>query len=211
MKFFLWFFVGCACVGIPFFIGYDQHDLWNSVFGGMIGGTVFLVLFYSFVVRKAFSTKWKIIIISLFAFHILAFGAFTVTSYRMPTLQRENLLAVRAYSIKMAIEGQIYGRGWQMLHLYYDQPAGREKSFVEVFNTLYGKKIRNGVLFESPEASEGPFVTYQGDSIVQLVIASDDAFSKGIRPDFTNINGQSGKIQYTATMSKHGVTYERNN
>ncbi len=213
MKFLLWLFVGCVCVGIPFFIGYDQHDMWNSVFGGMIGGTVFLILLYFFVVRKAFSTKWKIIIASLFTFHILAFVAFTVTSYRTPTLQRENLFAVRAYSINGGIVYlEIYRRTLSTLRHYYNQSAGKEKSFVDVFNTLYGKKIYNGIFeINEPQTPGGTFVTYEGDSIVQLVAASNDTFAKGIRPDFANINGLSGKIQYTATMSKHGVTYERNN
>jgi hypothetical protein len=212
MKYLLWFLAGCICVGIPFFIGYDQHDMWNSVFGGMIGGILFLISLYVFVVRKTFSTKWKITIASLFTFHILAFAAFTVISYRTPMLQRENLYEVRAYSINMGIVGgAIYARGWNMLHIYYEQPAEKKKSFGEVFKTYYGEKIRNGILFESPNALEGTYVTFHGDSVVQLVDASSDAFAQGIRSDFANINGLTGKIQYTATMSKHGVTYERNN
>ncbi|MBI2428912.1 MAG: hypothetical protein HYV29_08980 [Ignavibacteriales bacterium] len=212
MKYLLWFFAGCVCIGIPFFIGYDQHDMWNSVFGGMIGGTIFLVLLYFFVVRKELTAKWKIIIAGLFTFHILAFAAFTVTSYRMSMLQRGNLYEVRSYSIAMGmVGGGIYARGWNMLHLYYEQPAGKEKSFVDVFKTYYGEKIRNGIFFESPNALEGTYVTFHGDSVVQLVDASGDAFAQGIRSDFANINGLTGKIQYTTTMSKHGVTYERNN
>ncbi|MDP1675300.1 MAG: hypothetical protein Q8L88_00425 [Bacteroidota bacterium] len=212
MKYLLWFFVGCVCIGTPFFIGYDQHDMWNSAFGGMIGGTLFLILLYFFVVRKKFSSKWKMIIASLFTFHILAFAAFIVVSYRTPTFQRDHLLTMRPYLVNMAIvDGEIYRRALSTLHLYYDQPAEKKKSFVEVFNVLYGKKIHNGI-FETEEhqTPRGTFVTYQGDSVVQLIV-SNDTISKGIRPDFANINGQKGQIQYTGTMSKHGVTYERNN
>lgn len=212
MKYLLWFFAGCICVGLPFFIGYDQHDMWNSVFGGMIGGVVYLILLYFFVVRKEFSSKWKMIIAGLFTFHILAFSAFTVMSYRTTALQREGLYTVGSHSVTMGIVGGIiYARGWNMLHLYYEQPAGKKKSFGEVFKTYYGEKIRNGILFESSDALEGTYVTFQGDSVVQLIYADRDAYTKGIKTDFANINGLTGKIQYTARLSKHGVTYERNN
>lgn len=212
MKYLLWFFAGCICIGIPFFIGYDYHDMWNSVFGGMIGGSLFLILLYFFVVRKEFSARWKIFIAGLFTFHILAFAAFTVTSYRTTALQREGLYTVRSHSITMGIVGGvIYSKGWNMLHLYYELPAGEKKSFVEVFKTFYGEKIRNGILIESLNALQGTYVTFQGDSVVQLVYADSDAYTKGIRSDFENINGLTGKIQYSATISKHGVTYERNN
>jgi len=212
MRYLLWFFVGCACIGIPFFAYVDQHDMWNSVIGGMIGGTVFLILLFFFVARKEFPSKWKVAIAGLFIFHILAFAAFTVSGYRTSALQRENLFEVGAYSVNMGmVEGAIYARGWNILHLYYNQPVGKKKSFVEVFKTFYNGKIRDRVLFESPDAFEGTHVIFQGDSVVRLIDASSAAFANGIRSDFTNINGLTGKIQYTTTMSKHGVSYERNN
>ncbi len=213
MKYLLWFFAGCVCIGVPFFIGYDQHDMWNSVFGGMIGGTVFLTMFYFFIVRKEFLSKWKIFTASLFALHIFAFAAFTVTSYRTASLQRENLYKMISYSFNGGIVHlEFYRRTLSTLHHYYNQPTGEKKSFVDVFSSLYGNKIYSGTFeINESQAPRGTFVTYQGDSLVQLVAASSDAFAKGIRPDFANINGLTGKIQYTATMSKYGVTYERNN
>lgn len=211
MKFFKWFFIGCLFVGIPFAIGYDRHDLWPPVMYGAAGGIVFLLLFFFSTVRKIFSMKEMVFTGALFLILSLAFAAHSVNMYRMTSYYRGLLPVIRTYiGSALITSSELHDRAIPVLRHFYSQPKGKNQSIVESFKQMNDSTIVRGEFTSRPQTVQiRTFVSYQGDSLVRLV--SIDTVAQGLKNDFSNIAGYHGKLQYTATISKHGAAYERNN
>ena len=216
MKFYLWFLIGCACVGIPYFALYQSYDLWPSVIGGIAGGVLFFILLFVLVIKKYFSMKEQIFIGSVHSILVVAFLWFSMIMYQTTSFQRTNLNQIRSkIGVNIIIDDEIYRRATPLLRVYYDQFVQQNrKSLVEVFKLLYGHKIQNGVFYPNTDipnfhSPTWTFVQYSGDSLIKLI--SIDSIGKGRVSDFVGYTGQQGKIQITAEITKEGVRYEQNN
>ncbi len=211
MKIFWWFIAGCLFVGVPFIFGYEQTDLWRSVIFGAMGGTLYLLFLFFVVIKKTFSLKENVLVGSLFIIFILAFTAYTVNMYRMTSYQRGLLSVIRTYiGSSSIISSELHDRAIPVLYNYYSQSKENRHSIVESFKNMNNGSVFNGEMKPRPSSAQiRTFVFYQGDSLVRLV--SIDTVAYGLKDDFVNIGGYCGKLQYTATISKHGALYERNN
>lgn len=216
MKFINWFLIGSACVGIPFFALYHPYDLWPPIAAGIAGGIIFFLFLFVGSIAKHFSPKEKIFFGLAHSIFIVAFVAYSVVFYTTTSFQRENLHSIRStIGSHIIIEDEIYRRAIVLLRTYYDQPIqGKQRSLVEVFQSLYQQKINNGMFIPNTGIPNftGPtwtYIQYSGDSLVQFI--SIDSIGKGLKGDFKGMNGLTGKIQYTALITKRGVSYERNN
>jgi hypothetical protein len=212
MRFAMQCAAGCLCVGVPFFIGYDSYDIWKSVIAGSIGGGVYVSVLLIISLKHFSSSREKFLAVSGCLILMAGFASYTVIQYRMATYQHETLRKIRTVIGEGIIKSdKIYGSMMPVFRAYYGQPEGRKKTMVETFKGIHGAAISNGVFnkHQNNEMDIQTFVTFSGDSVVSYICV--DSIAGGWNAEFKNSTGHSGKLQYRATLTQNGVSYERTN
>jgi hypothetical protein len=208
---FFWLLTGCIFVSVPFYLFYDPLTLWPSLYASGIAAAVYLVTLLVYFLRK----RPGKIVSGLAAGIVILLLVTSVLSWRtmdaMTAWQRAQLGLIRTViSDDILMSDDVCDRSVSVFAAYHSQ-RGTKKNIVPLFAETYAGKIKDG-FFPSAYAEHDPtkrYVRYQGDSAVVLISVDTVAF--GIRPDYRNINGSTGRLQLTTTLTASGVRYERNN
>ncbi|NUN69367.1 MAG: hypothetical protein HUU02_06605 [Bacteroidetes bacterium] len=218
MKYFVWIGTGAMCVGIPFMVLFDPHDMWGSVTGGIIGAAGYLIVLVVRSQRHLPSRLEKSAVVSLTLLFLTAYGAYTATFHEMSSYQRNLLPQIRTYlGSGIIVSDKIYASMLPVLRTFHHQTDnGRKKSLVAVFRERYGPSIADGSFNTyphhdtvTPETDALTFVSFSGDTAVHYICI--DTVARGYNNEFVNASGHTGKLQFAATLSRNGVRYERIN
>lgn len=207
----VWFIAGCFAVVLPFYLYQDPFDLWPSVYAASYGGSVYLLAFLYYVVTTNGRTRLKIITGVLIVAFITANFLFLSTQESMSRYQRSLLTKIRvAIGEGVLLSEDVTERALPAYGAYKDQ-KGKKKGISTVFRELHKDKIHENMFVSTSmeyDASKR-YVHFYSDTAVTLI--SVDTVARGTDGAFGNVNGSTGKLQSTTTITARGVTYERNN
>jgi hypothetical protein len=112
------------------------------------------------------------------------------------------------YASGILVSDDVCDRSIPVFAAYHSQ-RGEKKNIVPLFAEMYAGKIKDGFfpsVFSENDCTKR-YVRYQGDTAVVLI--SVDTVAQGIRPGYRKINGSTGRLQMTTTLTALGVRYER--
>ncbi len=217
MKPLLWMITGISMIGIPFVLLMDPYDLWPALMGGTVSGSIFLSLFlirHRSVVRTTVE-RTMVIVTAL----LLMGGMLLQINLQkeMSVFQRTNLRETRAHiGSEIIVEDKIRESMLPVFAEFHAQTGGLHRSLKEIFLHRYGAALNDGSFNRYPAAPDYiptvdavTVVTFTGDTAVHYRCV--DTVAIGITPGFKNVSGHSGKLEYAASLTRKGVTYERLN
>lgn len=206
----VWLIVGALMVVVPFFLFDTPMDPWPSVTAGAIGAALFIIVaFFSIVKRTPFSKRTKIISTLLF---LTAFTLSSVsfnTMCKMTNYQRELLGKIRTTIGEGILQSNTSLAMLPPFREYYQQKHPGRMSIGKLFLTMNKDRIQNGNYKFQDDQVTLAFLKDVSDSGVTLIMV--DTVARGQNPDFSNIDGQIGRLQSRASLTKRGVRYEREN
>jgi hypothetical protein len=206
----LWIFAGCILVGIPYFFLMNPTDLWPSVYGGGIGGAIFLITLYIYGMKHDFQPKQRMSVGIALAILLLSTLILWPTFEAQSKYQRSSLGQIRTSIAEGTIKSEALGApAYSTYVAYQKQSPSQRKSIVSVFKNLHGSKIKHDIMSLREYEALMTYVQFLSDTAVMLV--SVDTVARGTNAFFGNKSGHLGRVQCTAVVSKMGVTYERNN
>jgi hypothetical protein len=217
MKPLLWILTGVLMIGIPFALLLDPYDLWPALMGGTVSGSIFLSLFlirHRSVIR--FAVERTMVIVTA----LLLMGGMLLQinlQKEISVFQRNNLRETRAYiGSEIIVEDKIRESMQPVFAEFHAQTGGQRRSLKEIFLRCYGAAMNDGSFNRYSNTSEYTptvdavtVVTFTGDTAVHYRCV--DTVAIGITPGFKNVSGHSGKLEYAASLTRKGVTYERLN
>ncbi|MFA6455463.1 MAG: hypothetical protein WCW40_01480 [Bacteroidota bacterium] len=206
-----WFIAGCIAVVLPFYLFQDPFDLWPSVYAASYGGSAYLLAFLYYVVTTKVKTRLKIITGALIVVFIATNFLFISTQENMSRYQRSLLTKIRvAIGEGILLSEDVTERALPVYGAYKDQ-KGKKKGVGTVFRELHKDKIHDDIFVSTSTEYDASkrYVHFYSDTAVTLI--SVDTVARGTNGAFVNVNGSTGKLQSTTTITARGVTYERNN
>lgn len=217
MKPLLWMIAGISMIGIPFVLLMDPYDLWPALMGGTVSGSIFLSLFLILHRSLVRSTVERTMVI-VTAFLLMGGMLLQVDLQRkISGFQRSNLRDTRAYiGSEIIVSDKIQESMLPVLTDFHAQSVGHRRSLKEMFLLRYGTALNDGSFNRysntadyTPTVDAVTVVSFTGDTAVHYRCV--DTVAIGITPEFKNVSGHSGKVEYTASLTQKGVTYERLN
>lgn len=217
MKRLGWIIGVAVVVAIAFFIPEQKGEIWTSVFSAMsVVSLLFIGLLY-YVYKKGGSTADKSIGVGL----IMLLAALSVfngyNQYRASVFQAETLPKIRKTIERGIVLSHTYQPMLKTLRKYHQSGNG-EMSLEKRFKERHEEKIRpmNGQLRYIPnpqkDSAESPYLYYVKTATPDTVVLVGQSMQvPGKNTAFTNYNGQTGLLQYRATLTKGGVDYVREN
>jgi hypothetical protein len=217
MKYFWWCAAGLLSVGVPYAVAADPFDQWNALTAGTIGGSLYTSALYIAHWRKfASATERNIAGLAV----VLLIAGSSLQLYKqqqISQLQRENLRVIRtSIGEGIIVADKIYGPLLPILSAYHAQRNGVRKSISKVFRQRYAQDLSDGTFNQYPRYPDNPMVmdavtivTFPHDTLVQLQCIDSIAVGRDLR--FRNANGQTGKLEFSATLTPEGISYERRN
>jgi hypothetical protein len=208
---FVWLIAGCVFVSVPFYLFYDPFTLWPSLYASGIAAAVYHAALLMYFLRKRPGTLVSIAVPCIALLLLVTSVLHWRTMDVITAWQRAQLGRVRTLiADNILLNDDVCNRSLPVLAAYHAQ-SGKAKNVVPLFVDMYAGKINDG-LFPSTDPydkSTRRYVSYQGDTAVVLI--SVDTVAYGSDPHYRNINGSTGRLQRTTTLTARGVHYERNN
>ena len=208
---FIWLLVGTLMVSVPFYIFYNPYDLWPPIIAGGIGAAVYLLALAVKVIRSERSSKLKMIVATS-TLVILALNYIGWSSMNdMSTYQRSTLAKIRTVIAEGIFIGDDVNTRAMPVFVQYHKTMGKKKGIVTIFKNIHGNKMKGDMFLSEDSQNDASkrYVHFYGDTMV--VLTSIDTIARGLKSEFANANGSSGRVQTTTTITAKGVTYERNN
>lgn len=186
---------------------------WLGVFMSLIVGVAYMVNMNEWAKAELQSTTSKRVIGAIIGIMILAQIAFFVNDYRKKDFQLTLLLEIREKIEKGIILAQVQASFIPVLEYYYSRDG--KSSIEEISRELWGDKFKDDgtMLTVIGKESDDEFTRYyqfnENDDAFRITTVGSVAH--GFDPMFKNKNGETGKIQVVATLTKGGIDYERQN
>ena len=206
-----WLAAGIVVVTVLFLLPGITDELWLSV---LLCGVI-VVFFIAMLVKRMFDWegghKWTYGIAGVMVLYVGLAGFAGWYTYQQSQFQQEILPEIRATIDSDLIKVYSQEPLLHTLRKYHEEDHDRVDS---LFMELYGDDIDDQGRF-LPETVQGynspPYFYLEQAEADRVTIAGTSPFTDGNDPDFQNIDGESGKLQFTATVTKEGVRYERKN
>jgi len=206
----VWFLVGSAMVVAPFLIFHIPMDPWPGVVAAGIGGGLFVVLLFLFVILKTpFTTRTKFFASTLLAIAIIVSLVSWKAMYDMTHYQRFILGKIRTVIGEGIMEAAAYDAMYPSFRKYYEQRPAAKIPIGKIFLAVNKERIHGKIYrFEGDQFSQSD-LEFLSDSVVTLTLV--DTVARGKDLTFANFNGQKGRLQFRAELREKGVHYEREN
>ncbi|MGA7160819.1 MAG: hypothetical protein WBZ48_07445 [Bacteroidota bacterium] len=206
----VWFFIGAAMVIGPFMIFHVPMDPWPGVVAAGIGGTVFVLLLFSFtILRTPFTRRIKLLSCAVFAIMLIASFVSWKTMYDMTHYQRTILAKIRTVIGDGIIESACYDAMYPPFRKYYEQARSPRIPIGKIFLAVNKERIHDKVYkFDGDEFIQSSLDNISDSSITVRMV---DSVARGEDLNFINFNGLKGRLQFRAVLREKGVRYEREN
>jgi hypothetical protein len=208
---FIWLIAGSLLVSVPFYVFHDPYDLWPSLYAGGIGAAVYLSALVLYFIKTHPGKKLNIVVAACAVLLLVTSVLHWRTMDTMSRWQRERLALIRSFIAQsIFVNEDVCERAIPVFSEFRKQRVAGKK-IAPLFAEIYKGKMKNG-FFPSVDGDYQPsvrYVRYEGDSAVILISVDTVAF--GVRSDFVNLNGSTGRLQMTTRLTGKGVRYERNN
>jgi hypothetical protein len=206
----VWFLVGSAMVVGPFLIFHVPMDPWPGVVAAGIGGAIFVVLLFLFVIlQTALTLRIKLLAGAVLAIAIIASLISWKAMYDMTHYQRFMLGKIRTVIGEGIMESAAYDAMYPPFRKYYEQRPAAKLPIGKIFYAVNKERIHDKVYrFDGDQFNQSD-IENLSDSVVTLTLV--DTVARGKDLSFANFNGQKGRLQFRAELREKGVHYEREN
>lgn len=204
------FFTGLLFL-IPSLMGY----IWAGLFLSLFGSVIYLIVLYRYGKKNFINTdSGKVTLIFLALLIVNSLAIFTFDYYRADT-QRELLREIRITIDSSIIETEIRAELLEVYRAYLlSNEEGDDVSVIEVATDFFGERLKDDQKFQVKTAElekELNFVYHTDPGSDSFAIFSTAPLSQSWDDDFENWNGSVGLLQTKTTLTKEGVTHERQN
>lgn len=206
----VWFFIGSLMVIGPFLAFHVPMDPWPGVVAAGIGGTIFVVTLFLFVIlRTPFTRRAKLISSAVLAVMLVASFVSWKTMYDMTHFQRTLLGKIRTVIGEGIIETASYDAFFPSFRKYHEQPRSPKLSIGKIFLAVNKERIHGNTYRFEIDQFIGSSLTNVSDSAVTLIMV--DSVARGRDANYANYNGLKGRLQFKSVLREKGVRYEREN
>lgn len=204
------FFTGLLFL-IPFLMGY----IWAGLFLSLFGSVIYLIVLYKYGKKNYINNDSRKVTLIFFTLLIVnSLAIFTFDYYKADT-QRELLREIRITIDSSIIETEIRAELLEVYRAYLlSNEEGDDVSVIEVATGFFGERLKDDQKFQVKAAElekELNFVYHTDPGSDSFAIFSTAPLSQSWDDDFENWNGSVGLLQAKTTLTKEGVTHERQN
>lgn len=194
---------------IPLYFGMP----WLGVFMALIVAVAYMVNMNEWAKSEIQSETSKKVIGSVIGIMILVQVAFFINDFRKKDFQVTLLLEIREKIERGIILAEAQRSFIPVLENYYSR--NEDESIEEIAREFLGDKFREdgtmATIIGKEEDDEFSRYYHFDKSRDAFVITTVGSVAPGFDPSFENKNGETGKIQVVATLTKGGIDYERQN
>lgn len=202
---------GVGGVVIAGIIGAIFGSVWTAFFTAILVAIVWLFYLDRNYISKLEPEKTKLPIRILLILLLASQAYLGVIGEMKSSQQNEILTTIRTTIDAGIIQTSVERTMINAFREYHMQPSG-EATLEEKFRVVAGDKIDDNNRFigsdEWEENSDSKYEVISSDEIRIITVAK---IGKGQNPAFQNMNGETGMYQSTATLTKEGVSYVREN
>ncbi len=206
----IWFFIGSLMVIGPFLIFHVPMDPWPGVVAAGIGGTVFVVLLFFFIIlRTPFAPRIKMLSTAILAIMLIASFVSWKTMYDMTHFQRTTLGKIRTAIGEGIMESASYDAIYPPFRKYYEQSHAPKLPIGKIFLAVNNERIHDKVYRFDGDQFIQSSLDNVSDSTITLIMV--DTVARGRDLNYPNYNGLKGRLQFKAVLREKGARYEREN
>jgi len=206
----VWFLIGSVMVVGPFLMFHVPMDPWPGAVAAGIGGTIFVMLLFLFVILTTpFTTRVKLLSGAIVAVTVLASFVSWKAMYDMTHYQRTILGTIRTVIGEEIMESAAYDAMYPSLRKYYEQRAPAKLPIGKIFLAVNKERIHDKVYRFQGDEFILSALDNVSDSVVTLIMV--DTVARGKDLSYANYNGRIGRLQFRAELREKGVHYEREN
>lgn len=204
------FFTGLLYI-IPSLMGY----IWAGLFLSLFGSVIYLIVLFKYG-KKNYKNKdlGKVTLIFFTLLIVNSLVIFTFDYYRADT-QRELLREIRITIDSSIIETEIRAELLEVYRAYLlSNEEGDNVSVIDIATDFFGERLKDDQKFQVKTAElekELNFVYHTDPGSDSFAIFSTAPLPQSWDDDFENWNGSVGLLQTKTTLTKEGVTHERQN
>jgi hypothetical protein len=185
-------------------------DPWPGVVAAGIGGTIFIVILFLFIMlRTSFTSRVKIVSSVVLVIILAASFASWKTMYDMTHFQRILLGKIRTVIGEGIIEAASYDAMYPSFRKYHEQSHQRKLPIGKIFFAVNKERIHDKVYRFYTDQFMQSYLDNVSDSSITLIIV--DTVARGKDLNFANFNGSIGRLQFKSVLREKGVHYEREN
>ncbi len=205
--------ITCIVASVFFLIPLYFERPWLGVLMALIVAVAYMVNLNEWAKKEVESGASKKVIGSILGIMILVQVAFFINDFRKKDFQLTLLLEIREKIERGIILAEVQRSFIPVLENYYSR--NEEDSIEEIAREFLGDKFQDDgtMLAVIGKQEDDEFTRYYrfdkpSDAFVITTVGS---VAPGFDPLFENRNGETGKIQVVATLTKEGIVYERQN
>ncbi|MBO6573614.1 MAG: hypothetical protein JJ958_14350 [Balneola sp.] len=195
---------------IPSLMGY----IWAGLFLSLFGSVIYLIVLFKYGKKNYKNTDSGKVTLTFFSLLIINSLAIFTFDYYRASIQRELLREIRITIDSSITETEIRS---DLLGVYREYLLLNQKdnvSVIDVAADFFGERLKDDQKFQVKTAElekELNFVYYTDPGSDSFAIYSTAPHSQSWDDDFENWDGSVGLFQTKTTLTKEGVTHERQN
>jgi hypothetical protein len=216
-NYFLLLAGGIGAMLAAFGVSYLFQDLWIGFFSAFAIALIYLFLFDKNMVRNlelpGAKTAIRVLVCSLVAVQLFT----AIIMYAKAERQKTLLSDIRQTIDSSVMQSDMKNALLVTFRHYHIEANRQEETLGALFTRLHSDRISGDGRFITEslaqlDDAENPPILYLYEAVADTVsITAVAAISNGSDSEFSNLNGETGKLQMRATLTRGGIDYEREN